>query len=99
MVFRATRRQEGPSGGPATEAARKDFKRAVKKAKREYWRTVISDIKDPRELYRITRWITKQSPFRPPLIVHDGVTHETSEAKALALRQAILERRDAGDDI
>ncbi|EDN10981.1 conserved hypothetical protein [Histoplasma mississippiense (nom. inval.)] len=82
-----------------TEAAKHQFKDAVRKAKRAYWRQVINEARDGRDLYRVVAWHKLEPNLRaPPLVIGDQVIEETA-AKAEALQQAILKRYNSADDL
>ncbi|EDN04709.1 conserved hypothetical protein [Histoplasma mississippiense (nom. inval.)] len=82
-----------------TEAAKHQFKDAVRKAKRAYWRQVINEARDGRDLYRVVAWHKLEPNLRAhPLVIGDQVIEETA-AKAEALQQAILKRYNSADDL
>ncbi|EDN09180.1 conserved hypothetical protein [Histoplasma mississippiense (nom. inval.)] len=82
-----------------TEAAKHQFKDTVRKAKRAYWRQVINEARDGRDLYRVVAWHKLEPNLRaPPLVIGDQVIEETA-AKAEALQQAILKRYNSADDL
>ena len=82
-----------------TRDRRREFYTAVRKAKREYWRRRIDEIKEEKDLYTIINWHTQGSMFKSPLLEHEGKTYETIEQKAELLREKILQRFDIRDDL
>ena len=87
-----------PPGLPPTNATR-EFLTVVRKAKVAYWRDRIDNIKDDKALYKLIGW-HKLSPNQQdtPLIVNELSITDPLE-KAEALRQEILNRFSAADDL
>ena len=79
--------------------ARKKFYTAVRKAKREYWRRRIDNVKDEKDMYTIISWHTQGPKFKSPPLTHEGKIYGTTESKAELLRREILQRFDARDDL
>ena len=77
----------------------REFLTTVRRAKREYWKHQISNIKDDKALYKIISWHKLASNLKAPLLVVNGVRIEDTMEKAEALRSEVLGRFDAKDDL
>ena len=78
---------------------KKDFLTTVRKAKREYWRRIIDNAKDDTALYKVIGWHKQASSLKaPPLAVNGKLVEDTME-KAKVLREEILDRFSADDDL
>ncbi|KAM5342922.1 hypothetical protein ACJ41O_013888 [Fusarium nematophilum] len=95
--FLRAKRQNPHLEGHSLE--RRGFLRAVRQAKRAYWRNQIDSIKSDNDLYRIVRWHKLGPATRAPPLVVDGVAIENTTDKAHALKKALLERFTSDDDI
>jgi ribonuclease HI len=86
------------SGSPPLEETRA-FKTTVRQAKRQYWRHVIDNAKDDKDLFKVIAW-HKLTPENQdtPLIVNDIIISDPLE-KAEALREEVLNRYTAEDDL
>ncbi|KAI1839459.1 hypothetical protein JX266_014330, partial [Neoarthrinium moseri] len=80
-------------------AARREFRRVVRQAKREYWQALIDGADSPKEMFRIVAWHKLSSGLSAPPITANGTTYESQLDKAKALRKATLERNNASNDI
>jgi ribonuclease HI len=81
------------------EDARKHFKTAVRKAKRAYWRHIIDNAKDDKDIYKVVAWHKLAPSLKaPPLIIQGRPVEDTME-KAEALRAAVLGRFSERDDL
>lgn len=78
---------------------RLDFHRAVRDAKRRYWRERIDNTKTDKELYQIISWHTLSPAIKPPPLIVEGRIIEDSLEKAQALRKELLERCSEEDDL
>ncbi|KNG52885.1 hypothetical protein TW65_09289 [Stemphylium lycopersici] len=78
---------------------RQAFKTTVRQAKRQYWRHVIDNTKDDKDLFKIVAW-HKLTPENQdtPLVVNNTTILDPLE-KAEALREEILNRYTAEDDL
>lgn len=85
--------------GEDTQRARVEFKRTVRRVKRDFWRRIITDITSPEDVYRVTRWLKPRQRLAPPPIQIGDEVYSTNIDKARALGQCKLARRDATDDI
>ncbi|OWT42476.1 reverse transcriptase [Pochonia chlamydosporia 170] len=85
--------------GEEVQRARIYFKRIVRRAKRNFWRTIVADITDPADVFQITRWIKPRQQLQPPPIQHGSEVYTTNLERANVLRKEKLERRDVSDDI
>jgi hypothetical protein len=84
--------------GPLLEETR-EFKTIVRQAKRQYWRHIIDNARDDKDLFKIVAW-HKLTPENQdtPLIVN-GTTISDPLEKAEALREEVLNRYTAEDDL
>jgi hypothetical protein len=78
---------------------RQAFKTAVRQAKRQYWRHVINNAKDDKDLFKIIAWhkLTPENQ-ETPLIINNRTISDPLE-KAEALREEVLNRYTADDDL
>jgi len=78
---------------------RQAFKTTVRQAKRQYWRHVIDNAKNDKDLFKIIAWhkLTPQNQDTP-LIVNNTTISDPLE-KAEALREDVLNRYTAEDDL
>ncbi|KID96614.1 reverse transcriptase, partial [Metarhizium majus ARSEF 297] len=97
--LRAARYTAESRHGEDVQRARIYFKRTIRRAKRNFWRTVVADITNPADIFRITRWIKPRQQLQPPPIQHGNEVYTTNLERANILRKEKLERRDASDDI
>lgn len=58
------------------------FSKVLRDAKREFWRKIIEDIKDDRQLYNIVGWHKSTLRVGSPPFKVDGKTVETKADKA-----------------
>lgn len=95
---RHTESRNDATGQPPTTATR-EFLATVRKAKRAYWRDRIDNIKDDKALYKQVGWhkLTANQPDTPLII--DGKSITEPQEKAEVLRQEILNRFSAEDDL
>jgi hypothetical protein len=79
---------------------RKTFRKTIRLAKRHFWRQLTSEITRPNDIFKVTRWTKAQGQSQPPppLEFNDRI-YESQPERAECLRQALLERRTAEDDI
>ena len=78
---------------------RREFKSIVRAAKKEYWRHIIDNAKEDRDLYRIIAWHKLEPKNQEPPLIIGQQTLTNTTAKAEALRKAILTRFSAEDDL
>ncbi|KAI0990835.1 hypothetical protein K3495_g17352, partial [Podosphaera aphanis] len=90
-------RNRGRSDGVADET--RTFYTVVRKAKKEYWQQIIDGVSSDKDLYRIINWHKLGPNLKSPPLVVRGRTIEDMEEKAEALREEILGRFDASDDL
>lgn len=84
--------------GIATEE-RKAFLATVRNAKRAFWRRIIDGASDSEALYKVVSWHKKSPKLKaPPLKLNGRVIEDTME-KAEVLREEVLGRFSAEDDI
>lgn len=76
-----------------------DFHRAITRAKTACLRDFINGITEPKDVFRITKWLKGSSRFQPPPLQIGEEVYETQLDRANALRKATLERKSAADDI
>jgi hypothetical protein len=78
---------------------KKDFLTTVRRAKREHWRRVIDNAKDDAALYKVIGWHKQASSLKAPPLIVNGRTVEDTIEKAEVLREEILDRFSADDDL
>lgn len=85
--------------GTGVSEAERAFKKAVRAAKRDYWRRLIDGIETDNDLYKIIGWHKLTPRTKAPPLVVGGATIEETPAKAETLRREILERFSPADDL
>ena len=75
------------------------FKTTVRQAKRQYWRHVIDNAKDGKELFRVIAWHKLAPENQDAPLVVNGTTISDPLEKAEALREEVLNRYTAEDDL
>ena len=84
-------------GDPSTEV--KEFKSAVRRAKRALWRQKIDEANTEKDIYAVSNWANRTTArVQPPPLVSRGSVHVTPAEKAEELRQVKLGRVGSGDD-
>ena len=81
------------------EYLHKDFRRTIRKARRDRTRGFFDQITKPEDIYKVTRWLRPSTSFQPPPLQVGDEVFESQHDRAYALRQATLERKTAADDI
>ncbi|WPJ57194.1 hypothetical protein SMAC4_12996 [Sordaria macrospora] len=74
------------------EALRQEFKRIVREAKQLFFDDLITKARDDKDIFRIVAWHKPRDRMEAPPLVINGQTVIEPEAKAEALRTALLER-------
>jgi len=85
----------GEPPSPATRA----FLAGVRKAKKEYWRHRIDLCSNDQDLYRLVGWHKLSYDQTDTPLIIDGQTFTSPMEKAEALREAVLDRFSAEDDL
>lgn len=89
-----TRRRSGPA-----ELEHHDFRSAVKKAKRDYWRDRVASVSTMKDASQVVKWHSHEPKFfSPPLNSIDGKV-TTTHQKAKVLQDALLSRHLDAEDI
>lgn len=85
----------------ATRSNRKAFRAVVKRAKANHWREQIENAFTDQDIFEVVGWHNRNSQLQPPPLLVDGVEAPIlePEAKARALRGALLERNSEEDAI
>ncbi|KAJ3499512.1 hypothetical protein NLG97_g286 [Lecanicillium saksenae] len=99
IEYRATIRRYPAGFSYEIQCARRNFQRVIKRAKRQYWRTLIDSFTDNASVFKAVRWLRSPGQFQPPPLQVGDDVYESQMDKAGALRRATLERRTASDDI
>jgi hypothetical protein len=87
---------------PNTEeqrAAKEQFQATVRNAKRAYWRHIIDNVKDDKDLYKIMAWHKLTPNLKAPLLVVNGRSIEETLEKAEALWASVLGCFNEQDDL
>lgn len=84
---------------PGLTLEKRNFLTLVRKAKREYWRNMINNASDDRALYKIINWVKSAPDLKAPPLVDNGRVIEDNMEKAEVLRERILGRFSADDDL
>jgi hypothetical protein len=75
------------------------FKTIVRQAKRQYWRHVINNAKDSKELFKVIAWHKLVPENQDTPLIVNGTTISDPLEKAEALREEVLNRYTAEDDL
>lgn len=78
---------------------KKAFLTTVRKAKKEYWRRIIDNAESDAALYKVIGWHKQAPSLKAPPLVVNGRTIEDTLEKAEVLRDEILDRFSASDDL
>lgn len=99
---RASRDSSDPdSSNPevSKEDARKNFKRVIRRAKRDFWRSQIDSFASCQEVFQALKWTSTEGSF-PITPLRDGdKVHTTPEAKSELLVRTLLQKAACTDDI
>ncbi|KAI0991015.1 hypothetical protein K3495_g17172, partial [Podosphaera aphanis] len=80
--------------------ARKDFRHAVKKAKRDYWRKQVEDATTDAQVFKVMRWAKPRAgQIAPPLKVSEDKWLTDPLERAESLRDSLLTRYNAAQDL
>jgi len=75
------------------------FLATVRQAKKDYWRKIIDEIQDDKDLYKLVGWHKFEPLNRESPLLVDGQYVTDPQQKAEALRKAILDRFNSDDDL
>ncbi|CCC14518.1 unnamed protein product [Sordaria macrospora k-hell] len=81
------------------EALRQEFKRVVREAKQLFVDDFITKARNDQDIFRIVAWHKPRDQMEAPPLVINGQTIIEPEAKAEALRTALLERNSEEEDL
>ena len=73
----------------------RDFKTIVRQAKRQYWRHVIDNARDDKDLFKVIAWHKLTPEFQETPLIVNGTTISDPLEKAEALREEVLNRYTA----
>ncbi|KAI0991816.1 hypothetical protein K3495_g16371, partial [Podosphaera aphanis] len=89
--------------GAATEEERitsaKFLRNTVASAKREYWKKQVESISSLKDTYKIMRWATPRHDRTPPPLLYEGRLISDQFERAEILRDNLLARYHASDDL
>ncbi|KAF7133736.1 hypothetical protein CNMCM5793_005090 [Aspergillus hiratsukae] len=71
------------------KTAREEFQATVRNAKQGYWKRIIDDVKDDKDLYKIMAWHKLTPKLKAPPLLVDGRPIRTPLEKAEALRASV----------
>ncbi|KAF7572879.1 hypothetical protein PtrM4_077840 [Pyrenophora tritici-repentis] len=91
--------QEKSDYGQSPSEATRAFLATVRKAKRTYWQQRIDGCNNDKDLYKLVGWHKLSFDQRDTPLVIEGRTIIAPLEKAEALREAILDRFSAEDDL
>ncbi|KAI1519233.1 Exo-endo-phos-2 multi-domain protein [Pyrenophora tritici-repentis] len=91
--------QEKSDYGQSPSEATRAFLATVRKAKRTYWQQRIDGCNNDKDLYKLVGWHKLSFDQRDTPLVIEGRTITAPLEKAEALREAILDRFSAEDDL
>ncbi|RYC55822.1 hypothetical protein CHU98_g10381 [Xylaria longipes] len=95
IVYKAAQRAHGTFCRDEAHA----FRATVRRAKKKYWQETIDEVKSDADMYRLMSWRKLQPNFKsPPLNIGGRVVEDVAD-KAQALRNALLGRFSASDDL
>jgi hypothetical protein len=96
-AYQAYKRARQPCSGRSLLEETRAFKTIVRQAKRQYWRHVIDNAKDDKDLFKVIAWhkLTPENQDTPLTV--NGTTISDPLGKAEALRREALNRYTADD--
>ncbi|KAI1005750.1 hypothetical protein K3495_g2460 [Podosphaera aphanis] len=77
----------------------KAYRNTIAAAKRKYWKSQVEDMKSPSDIYRLIRWAKPRHIEVPPPLLYIGRLVSDQAERALVLRDSLLARLDATDDL
>lgn len=75
------------------------YRKIVCTAKREYWKGIVERMETPKEIFKLTRWASPRQPILPPPLLHEDRIISNQAERACVLRDCLLARHDATDDL
>lgn len=75
------------------------FRATVASAKREYWKKEVEKMKTSAEAFKLSKWATPRQARIPPLILNEGKLISDQAERATILRDCLLVRNQAGNDL
>jgi len=81
------------------QLARRNLCRAVRRAKKKHKEDFLNSIQTPADIYKLTRWEKATVLVEPPPLEANGRIYSTQQERASALKEHLLDRRDATDDL
>ena len=77
----------------------KAFKQTVRRSKRQYWRDVLDNLKESKEVFRAVKWNRTEGSFPIAPLKEGNSTHVAPAAKADFLFRALLQKDPGAVDI
>ena len=82
------------------ELSRERLRRTVNRARREHFQQQIDEVREPKDLFRMTKWALSRGHFRsPPLKAENGQIALRTEDKIQLLRETHLPRSRIEEEI
>ena len=77
----------------------RNFRATVASAKREHWRRKVEDMRSNQDAFKLMRWATSGNTNITPPLRHKGKFISDQAERALILRDSLLARFSASDDL
>ena len=81
------------------KASAKAYRATVASAKREYWKRRIEDIRTSQDIFKLMRWASTRNTGITPPLRYEGQFISDQEQRAQILRDSLLARFSASDDL
>ncbi|KAL5601097.1 uncharacterized protein BROUX77_005346 [Berkeleyomyces rouxiae] len=93
------KRREDPVRRNALKRAKKRLRKAARNAKRKFFKSLIAELKDAKDLFRAVKWAHKPLPLTsPPLKAPDGREITAPTDKTQLLRDTHVPEQAVSDD-
>ncbi|KAI0990751.1 hypothetical protein K3495_g17436, partial [Podosphaera aphanis] len=77
----------------------KAYRNTIAEAKKEYWKSQVEEMESPSNIYWLMRWAKPRHTEVPPPLLFNGRLVADQAERALILRDILLARLDATDDL
>lgn len=77
----------------------RSFRATVASSKREYWKSRIENMRSSRDIFKLMRWASPRNAGITPPLRHEGRFISDQEERAEILRESLLARFSAPDDL
>ena len=88
-----------PEDTDERDTAKKFLRQTTRKKKAAHWDSIISSASPGRDIFQVARWRKSTGRFQPPPLIHGDRQITDPTDRAAFLREKLLERKSASDDI